>query len=114
MLLGSKIETEKQFAFDIFLVTLGEKAYEKGFALLQFLRAEGLRAMMDHEGRSMKNQLKQADRQNSHFALILGEDELEKGEAALKDMHSGEQVLIELPAAVGNWAATIAAKINQL
>jgi histidyl-tRNA synthetase len=113
MLLSQKDEVAPRAVPDLFLVTLGETASEKGFVLLQMLRAQGLRVMMDHEGRSMKNQMKQADKQNARFALILGENELAKREVALKDMHSGEQQLVELAPAFEDWAAAIKAKIRQ-
>ena len=98
---------------DLFLVTLGEAASEKGFILLQMLRSQGLRVMMDHEGRSMKNQLKQADKQNARFTLILGDNELANCEVLLKDMHSGEQQLVELTPVFEDWAAVIMTKIRQ-
>ena len=112
MLLKQKDHDEIRHALDLFLITLGEKAHEKGFILMQMLRAQGLRVMMDHEGRSMKNQLKQADKQNARFALILGERELENLEEVLKDMHSGEQELIELAPAFEDWAPVIKRKIK--
>jgi len=112
MLLSQKEQGEILHALDLFLVTLGDNAYEKGFVLMQALRAEGLRVMMDHEGRSMKNQMKQADKQKAWFTLILGERELENHEVALKDMHSGEQELIELPLTFQDWAAVIKDKIK--
>ena len=113
MLLSQKDQVETRTFPDLFLVTLGEAAYEKGFVLLQKLRSEGLRVMMDHEGRSMKNQMKQVDKHNARFALILGENELEKREAALKDMHSGEQQRVDLKTEFADWAATVKAKIRQ-
>ena len=112
MLLSQKDQGEIRHALDLFLVTLGDKAYEKGFALMQMLRAKGLRVMMDHEGRSMKNQMKQADKQKARFALILGERELENHEVSLKDMHSGEQERIELTPVFEEWAAIIKEKIR--
>jgi histidyl-tRNA synthetase len=112
MLLSQKGHGEISHVLDLFLITLGEKAHEKGFILMQMLRAQGLRVMMDHEGRSMKNQLKQADKQNAWFALILGERELENLEVVLKDMHSGEQELIELAPAFEDWAPVIKQKIK--
>ncbi len=114
MLLGQKKDgPDIRPVLDLFLVTLGEAAYEKGFVLLQMLRSLGLRAMMDHEGRSMKNQMKQADKQNAGFTLILGENELAKREVRLKDMHSGEQQPVELTPAFEDWAALIVSKIRQ-
>ena len=112
MLLSQKDQSDIRHALDLFLVTLGEKAYEKGFALMQMLRAKGLRVMMDHEGRSMKNQMKQANKQKAWFALILGERELENHEVGLKDMHSGEQELIELTPVFEEWATIIKEKIR--
>ena len=98
---------------DLFLVTIGEAAYEKGFTLLQRLRSQGLCVMMDHEGRSMKNQMKQADKQNAAFTLILGENELANREVLLKNMHSGEQEPVELTPSFEEWAVLIKTKIRQ-
>jgi len=113
MLLGQKGGLESVPGPDLFLITLGERAYEKGFVLQQDLRAAGMYVMMDHEGRSMKNQLKQADKHRARFVLLLGEEELEKGEAALKDMRSGEQEICALAPAFKNWAPVILAKISE-
>ena len=113
MLLSQNNALDTRPFLDLFLVTLGEKAREKGFALMQMLRLQGLRVMMDHEGRSMKNQMKQADKQNTRFALILGDNELANREVLLKDMHSGEQKLVELPPAFADWAAVIRTQIRQ-
>jgi len=113
MLLGQKQKVAAGAAPDLFLVTLGEAASEKGFVLLQMLRSKGLRVMMDHEGRSLKNQMKQADKCNAGFALILGDNELAKREVVLKDMYSGEQKLVDLPSAFADWAAAIREKIRQ-
>jgi len=112
MLLSQKDEIEAQSRLDLFLVTLGEAACEKGFVLLQALRAQGLSVMMDHEGRSMKNQMKQANKQKARFAFILGENELAKGEAVLKDMNSGEQQIVALPSAFDAWADIIKTNIK--
>ena len=46
---------------------------------------------MDYAGRSMKSQMKQADKANARYALILGEDELAKGVVTLRDMESSAQ-----------------------
>jgi histidyl-tRNA synthetase len=111
MLLNQKKGFEAESGLDLFLVVLGELPYEKGFHLMHKLRALGVRVMMDHEGRSIKNQLKQANKQKARFVLILGEDELANREAALKDMNSGEQEPLDLTVDFENWAATIKAKI---
>jgi len=114
MLLGQKGGLENVLGPELFLVTLGERAYERGFVLQQSLRTAGMHVLMDHEGRSMKNQLKQADKQRARFVLILGENELGKNEAALKDMHSGEQETIMLAPAFEDWASSILTKLRGL
>ncbi|MGW8160778.1 MAG: histidine--tRNA ligase [Desulfobulbales bacterium] len=113
MLLGQKDQLGLQAPTDLFLVILGETAAEKGFGLLQNLRARGVRAMMDHEGRSMKNQMKQADRQNARFVLILGENELVSGVAGLKNMISGEQEQVTIPPSLEDWGGAVMEKIKQ-
>jgi len=113
MLLNQKDNLEGPAGPDLFLITLGEAAYEKGFQLMQKMRSLGVRVMMDHEGRSMKNQMKQANKQKAGFVLILGENELENKEAVLKDMLSGEQERVDLAGNLENWAADVKTKIRQ-
>ncbi|MFC1827694.1 His/Gly/Thr/Pro-type tRNA ligase C-terminal domain-containing protein, partial [Thermodesulfobacteriota bacterium] len=95
----------------LYLQDYGKAAYEKGFHLMHMLRSLGVRVMMDHEGRSMKNQMKQANKQKARFALILGENELENRKVVLKDMLSGEQEFVELTADFEKWADAIKSKI---
>ncbi len=78
-------------AVDIFVAALGETAQKKGFALTHRLRQAGLTVIMDHQDRSLKNQMKQAGRANARYALILGEEELAKGRAVLRNMENREQ-----------------------
>ena len=82
---------------DVAVITLGQVCFGRGLALAQALREAGLRACFDASGlRSMKNQFKQADTEGCRLALVLGEDELSRGEAAIKDMKTGEQSAIRL------------------
>lgn len=74
-----------------FLVALGDEAERYVFRLADHLRAAGLRVGLDLKGRSLKAQMKEADRQDARFAVIVGKDELAAGEAQLKDMATGEQ-----------------------
>ena len=55
------------------------------------MRAAGLSAIFDVEGKSLKSQMKAAGGGGHRFALILGPDELERGEAMVKDLDSSEQ-----------------------
>jgi histidyl-tRNA synthetase len=83
---------------DLFLVALGEEAFNKAYKLAHSMRVAGLQVMMDLENRSLKSQMKQADKSNARFALIIGESELQKREAVMKNMANGEQTAIPLPA----------------
>ena len=82
----------KKARLDVFLAPLGDKARAEGLAWLQKIRTTGLSAEMDLLGRSIKAQMREANRQNTRFVLILGENELEKQEFAVKLMDKGEQI----------------------
>jgi histidyl-tRNA synthetase len=74
-------EAERDGGIDVFVAGTGSDA----FALVRQLRGGGLRAQMEQAGRSLKGQLKQADRLGARWTVILG-DEIE-----VKDMDSGAQ-----------------------
>lgn len=76
---------------DAFLVAAGDAARAKAFPLLIQMRDAGLRAEMDYAGRSMKSQMKMANKSQARFAVILGDDELAGNFATLRDMASSEQ-----------------------
>jgi histidyl-tRNA synthetase len=76
---------------DVFVVA-AEGQRERAFALVRELRGAGLRAELDLGGRSVKGQMKQADRVGARAAIVLDDD----GSAQLRDMHSGQQRAVEL------------------
>lgn len=82
---------EMEEGTDAFVVAMGDEAKDEAFCLLAELRDAGLSARMDYAGRSMKSQMKQADKANARYALILGEDELAKGVVTVRDMESSGQ-----------------------
>jgi len=84
-------EQAPEKGIDIFVVGLGEKASDFSFPLVHALRQNSIIAAMDHEGRSLKSQMKQANKAGAGWALILGEDELEKGVAMFRNMATKEQ-----------------------
>ncbi|HYA42495.1 MAG TPA: histidine--tRNA ligase [Syntrophobacteraceae bacterium] len=83
-----------------FLVGLGEKPLEKAFLLLQQLRGRGLEAEMDYGGRSLKSQMRRADKSGARYVLILGENELVQRQIQVRDMLAGTQELLPLDAIV--------------
>lgn len=83
---------------DAFVVALGEEAERPAFALAQRLRAAGLRVGLDLKGRSMKAQMREANRQRARYAVILGKDELAAGVAQVKELATGAQEAVVLSA----------------
>jgi histidyl-tRNA synthetase len=100
ILLLQQSQSEKQRSAPICIATLGEAARRKGFLLAQEIRAAGLEAEIDYEGRSLKSQMRRADKLGARTVLILGEDELQRGEIQLKDMVEKTQRMIPLDAVV--------------
>jgi histidyl-tRNA synthetase len=75
----------------LFVAALGEKAVDKAFPLCNRLRMRGVRVEVDYHTRSLKSQMKRANRLNSAFALILGEREIMENRALLRDMRASVQ-----------------------
>ncbi len=96
------IEIPKPEPMDVFIIAMGEPAFVKGMELLCTLRGSGIKSEIDHLKRSTKAQFKFADKIGAHFSLIIGDDELAKGEAQLKDMRTGEQKGVAFEAIVNN------------
>jgi len=78
-------------AADVFLVAIGEAARRWSIAQARVLRAAGLRVELDHRGGNPKRQIRRADSAGARFVVLVGDDELSAGTAALKDLRSGEQ-----------------------
>lgn len=76
---------------DVFLVCLGEAAEAAGFGIAQTLRRAGLAVDFALGGRSMKAQMKAADRSQAGYSVILGDDELAAGVAQVRDLGASEQ-----------------------
>jgi len=81
---------------DVYMVALGEAAEHEASGLIYNLRLHGISAERDYQGRKMKAQFKSADRLKARYTAILGDDELARGEIALKTMATGEQRMIPL------------------
>lgn len=81
---------------DLFVVALGEKATLKAVEIVKDMRAEGFTALMDLNQRSVRAQMKYADKLGAKFNIVIGDNEVETGTAKLKDMTSGEETEIAL------------------
>ena len=78
----------------VWLVAIGTAAKQAAWKLLADLRAAGIVADMDLGNRSAKAQFKIADREAAKFCIVLGDDELARGEVKLKDYSSGQESAI--------------------
>ncbi len=85
---------EEPALLDLYVAPLGPAAREEAFRLTQQLRSEGYAADMDHIGRSLKAQMKYADKTGCRFALIMGDDEIRDGIVNVRSMDSAEQVSV--------------------
>jgi histidyl-tRNA synthetase len=81
---------------DLFLAALGDEAAGYVFGLMSRLQRRGLHAEMDYEGKSLKAQLRRADKLQARRVLIIGEDELTRCEAQLRTMETSSQETISL------------------
>lgn len=87
---------EKNRSVDAYIVALGEAAQVEGFKLLNSLRQQGLSAAMDFAGRSMKAQMKQANKLGAKYSVILGEDEIAEGVVMLRSMEDSSQAKVPM------------------
>jgi histidyl-tRNA synthetase len=75
---------------------LGEAARAAGIKLARDLRDAGIGAVMAFGGRSLKSQLKSADKAGVRYALIIGESELAEGKVLAREMATSEQAPVPL------------------
>ena len=87
--------TEPQ-TVDLYIAALGAKAEDAGFKLAHALRTAKLQVALDYESRSLKSQMKQANKAGAKFTLVLGDSEIEAGQAVLKEMSGDREVAAEL------------------
>lgn len=89
-------EGKNKFKTDLFIAALGAQAQKIAFSLTNELRRAGICAEMDYADKSLKSQLKRADKLNSSFALIFGDKEIEEKQALLRNMQTKDQQTIPL------------------
>ena len=92
---------------DVFIATLGDKAKDISVSLIDSLREKGIKAETDYEDASLKSQMRKADKLGARYVLIIGEDEIKKGSALLRDMENKTQEGIN----INNMLDILAAKI---
>ena len=82
---------------DAYLVNRGEQAEAAGLALARDLRQHGLTVELDGSGSAFGKQFKRADRSGAPWALVLGDEEAERGEVRLKPLQQqGQEATVAL------------------
>jgi len=80
----------------LFIAALGEETYKEAYRLVNQLHLQGIRAELDYIGKSLKSQMRRANKLKTRYVLILGEEELKKGRAVLRNMEDKSQEEIPL------------------
>lgn len=89
MLVMKEVKVKKEA--DVYVATIGEAAYSKAFTVLSELRKNGISCDLDFENKSLKAQMRSADGIGAKFVLIVGDDEIAKDQAVIRDMKTREQ-----------------------
>jgi histidyl-tRNA synthetase len=96
--------TAEQFAPEsgVWLISLGDAALAENMKLAKELRSQGVRCGMELETKSMKAQMRKADRSGAATVIIRGEDEISKGTVIVKNMAEGSQEELNLEDVIRN------------
>ncbi|MBS7262309.1 MAG: histidine--tRNA ligase [Eubacteriales bacterium] len=85
---------------DVFIASLGERAQREGLRLCAALRAAGVKADVDHCGRSFKGKFKYADKIGAPIVCVMGDDELDAGAVKLRLMKQSKEITVALDDAI--------------
>ncbi|BBD01384.1 MULTISPECIES: histidine--tRNA ligase [Sphingobium] len=88
----------------VVLIPMGEAAETKATGIIADLRRAGVACDMGYRG-NMKKRMQRANASGAAWAIILGDDELAKGEAAVRNLGTGEQQAVRLDALIGTVTA---------
>lgn len=92
--LGITLAEEKKV--DVFIVSLGEDARKWALKTLPLFRENGVSATMDYLDRSIRAQMKDANRENASFTLIVGDNELKEQKFTLRNMKESEEAQLSI------------------
>jgi len=91
-----KVSWPEKKSLDVFVVKTNEKDNSLAFTLLQKIRKSGLFADMDYSGKSLKSQMRIANKYGAKYTLIIGEEELSRNMIILRNMETKEQKEIKI------------------
>lgn len=100
---------------DLFIVAMGEKATLKTVEIAKDMRDEGFSVVYDLNGRSLRAQMKYADKLGAKFNVVIGDNEVENKVVSLKDMATGESSEINLDTFVnGFYSVSMESQLKDL
>ena len=79
---------------EIMIAFIGNRAKHYALNLVQYLRHNHVRAIVDTQERNLKGQMKYSNKVGVKYSIVIGDDEIESGELTLKNMETGEQTKI--------------------
>ncbi|MRS13122.1 MAG: histidine--tRNA ligase [Actinobacteria bacterium] len=106
------VEVPSPARAEVYVAAVDDSVRDAAFALAQCLRDSGVAAELDHQARSLKSQMKQADRLGARFVAVLGPDELAAGEITLRNMGTKEETRVALASAPAAVEAALAAALG--
>ena len=80
---------------DVYIVTYGDNARKWALRHIEKIRNAGFSCTLDYAARSMKSQMKDADREGARFSIIVGEDEIKTSKFTFRDMEKSAEVSLE-------------------
>jgi histidyl-tRNA synthetase len=86
LLLGEQVFASRP---DLFIATMGTGERDFAFRLMHDLLRSGVKVEIDYEAKSLKSQMRRADKLKARFSVVIGENEIASGKAAFKRMEDG-------------------------
>ena len=88
--------SELNISTQVLFFNLGEAESKAASVVMQDLRSQNIRAELYHENSKFEKQFKYAEKKNIPYVVIIGEEEMAKGNCKLKELGSGEQSVLSL------------------
>jgi histidyl-tRNA synthetase len=81
---------------DVYLASVGEESVSRILEIAHLLRRKGISAEIGLEGRSLRSQMKAANKVSAKYVIMIGDDEIQKGVVTLRDMGDGQQETVDV------------------
>jgi histidyl-tRNA synthetase len=81
---------------DVYLASVGDQGIALGLEISFLLRRKGISAEIGLEGRSLRSQMRTADKLGAKYVIMIGDEEIEEGVVTLRDMRDGQQETIDV------------------